>query len=83
MDHNDGSGWLSGAFLSLALVFRSLTKQQNKYTAEQKKMVLVDRYSKLGEKELDRVLARKRKHKAAKERKNMPWVRRGADARYA
>ncbi|KAF8457936.1 hypothetical protein BGX38DRAFT_1154530 [Terfezia claveryi] len=47
--------------------------------SEQKKMVLMDRYSKLGEKELDRVLARKRKHKAAKERKNMPWARRGTD----
>lgn len=48
--------------------------------SEQKKMVLMDRYSKLREKELGRVLARKRKHKAAKERKNMPWARRGTDA---
>ncbi|KAF8427276.1 hypothetical protein EV426DRAFT_699099 [Tirmania nivea] len=48
--------------------------------SEQKRMILMDRYSKLGEKELDRVLARKRKHKAAKERKNMPWARRGIDA---
>lgn len=40
----------------------------------------MDKYSKLGEKGLDRVLARKRKQKAAKERKNMPWARRGTEA---
>ncbi|KAF8472059.1 hypothetical protein BDZ91DRAFT_488396 [Kalaharituber pfeilii] len=44
--------------------------------SEQKKMLLMDKYSKMGEKELERVIERKRKHKAAKERKNMPSVRR-------
>jgi len=47
-------------------------------TAEQKKMLLMDKYSKLGEKDLDRVIERRRKHNATKQRKNMPWARRNA-----
>jgi len=40
--------------------------------------VLMDKYSKLGEKGLDHVIERRRKRNAAKQRKNMPWARRNA-----
>lgn len=49
-------------------------------TAEQKKLALVERYGGLKEKQLDKVMERKRKKKASKERKNMPWERRGVAA---
>ncbi|KAI9864549.1 MAG: rRNA biogenesis protein rrp36 [Trichoglossum hirsutum] len=44
--------------------------------AEQKKLALVERYSKLKGKQLSRIIERKRKKKASKERKNMPSLRR-------
>ena len=48
--------------------------------AEQKKLALVERYSKLKGKQLDRVIERKRKKKASKERKNMPLLRREVES---
>ncbi|KAI9850678.1 MAG: rRNA biogenesis protein rrp36 [Thelocarpon superellum] len=45
--------------------------------AEQKKLALVERYSGLKEKQLERVMERRRKKKASKERRNMPLERRG------
>ncbi|KAI9786879.1 MAG: rRNA biogenesis protein rrp36 [Geoglossum umbratile] len=47
--------------------------------AEQRKLALVERYSKLKGKELNRVIERKRRKKASKERKNMPFLRREAE----
>ena len=46
--------------------------------AEQKKLALVERYAGLKDKDkqLERVMERKRKKKASKERKNMPAERR-------
>ncbi|KAL0631735.1 rRNA biogenesis protein rrp36 [Maublancomyces gigas] len=46
--------------------------------AEQKKMLLMDKYSKLNEKQLDKVVEKKRKRKAQKEHKNIPFSRREA-----
>lgn len=45
--------------------------------AEQKKLALIDRYSGLKGKQLDRVMERRQKKKAGKERKMMPDERRG------
>ncbi|KAH0537850.1 hypothetical protein FGG08_005463 [Glutinoglossum americanum] len=44
--------------------------------AEQKKLALLERYSKLKGKQLSHVIERKRKKRASKERKNMPFLRR-------
>jgi len=44
--------------------------------SDQKKLLLVDKYSRLGEKELDHVIERRRKSKGAKARKNLPRSRR-------
>lgn len=49
-----------------------------KKIAEQKKMLLMDKYSKLNEKQLDKVVEKKRKRKAQKEHKNIPFSRREA-----
>jgi len=43
---------------------------------EQRKRLLVDRFSELKGKQLDRVLERRRKKVEGKERKKMPWSRR-------
>ncbi|KAI9796229.1 MAG: rRNA biogenesis protein rrp36 [Candelina submexicana] len=48
--------------------------------SEKKRLALVDRYSNLKGKQLDRILERKRKKKASKEKQNMPWTRRDTDA---
>ncbi|KAI9826889.1 MAG: rRNA biogenesis protein rrp36 [Thelocarpon impressellum] len=45
--------------------------------SEQKKRVLVDRFEGLKEKQVEKVLERKRKKKAQRERRNMPDERRG------
>ena len=47
-------------------------------TAEQKKLALIERYAGLKEKQVERVMERKRKKKTQRERKNMPAERRGA-----
>lgn len=47
--------------------------------SEQKKLALVERFKGLKGKQVERVMERKRKKKAGRERKNMPDVRRGAD----
>lgn len=47
--------------------------------SEQKKLALVERFKGLKGKQVERMMERKRKKKAGKERKNMPDVRRGAD----
>jgi hypothetical protein len=39
-------------------------------------MVLEKQFSKMSDKQAERVIARKQKRKAQKERKNMPWERR-------
>ncbi|CUS11210.1 unnamed protein product [Tuber aestivum] len=44
--------------------------------AEQKKLVLMEKYSKLNEKQLEKVMEKKRKRKSQKERKSMPFERR-------
>ncbi|KAI9677547.1 MAG: rRNA biogenesis protein rrp36 [Caeruleum heppii] len=44
--------------------------------AEQKKMALVDRYENMKPKEVDRLVARKRKREASKAKRGMPWARR-------
>ncbi|KAA8910510.1 rRNA biogenesis protein RRP36 [Sphaerosporella brunnea] len=44
--------------------------------SEIKKMVLEKQFSKMSEKQAERVIARKQKRKAQKERKKMPWERR-------
>ncbi|KAI5854825.1 rRNA biogenesis protein RRP36 [Tricharina praecox] len=44
--------------------------------SEIKKLVLQEEFSKLSEKQVERVVARKQKRKAQKERKHMPWERR-------
>ncbi len=44
--------------------------------AEQKKRVLVERFAGLKGKQVDKVLERKRKKKAQRERRNMPDERR-------
>lgn len=45
---------------------------------EQKKMLLMDKYNKLNPKQLDKAIERKRKRKAQKEHKNIPYARREA-----
>ena len=47
--------------------------------AEQKKRVLLDRYGDLKGKQLDRVIERRRKKVEGKEKKNLPYARRGAE----
>lgn len=47
-------------------------------TAEIKKLVLQDEFSKLSDNQRERAVARKQKRKAQKERKHMPWERREA-----
>ncbi|KAI9721450.1 MAG: hypothetical protein M1812_002212 [Candelaria pacifica] len=44
--------------------------------SEKRRLALVDRYSNMKGKQLDRTLERKRKKKASKERRGMPWARR-------
>ncbi|KAA8901564.1 hypothetical protein FN846DRAFT_908915 [Sphaerosporella brunnea] len=44
--------------------------------SEIKKMVLEKQFSKMSDKQAERIIARKQKRKAQKERKNMPWERR-------
>ncbi|KAI9837573.1 MAG: hypothetical protein M1819_007224 [Sarea resinae] len=46
---------------------------------EQKRLALIDKYGSLKPKQLDKVLERKRKRKTAKERKMMPFARRGME----
>lgn len=48
--------------------------------AEQKKRVLLDRYGDLKGKQLDRVIERRRKKVEGKEKKNMPFARRGVES---
>jgi len=48
--------------------------------AEQKKRVLLDRYGDLKGKQLDRVIERRRKKVEGKEKKNLPYARRGAES---
>ncbi|KAG0129815.1 rRNA biogenesis protein RRP36 [Tuber indicum] len=59
---------------------RELIKQGKKpfylKKAEQKKLLLAEKYSKLNEKQLEKVLEKKRKRKSQKERKSMPFSRR-------
>jgi ribosomal RNA-processing protein 36 len=50
---------------------------------EQRKRLLVDRFSELKGKQLDRVLERRRKKVEGKEKKKMPWSRRGVEGRTA
>ncbi|KAH8149948.1 uncharacterized protein LAJ45_06101 [Morchella importuna] len=45
---------------------------------EQKKMLLLDKYRKLNPKQLDKAVEKKRKRKAQKEHKNIPYARREA-----
>lgn len=47
--------------------------------SEQKKQLLVDRFEGLKGREVDRVIERRRKKLASKERRDMPWTRRGAE----
>lgn len=47
--------------------------------SEQKKLALVERFKGLKGKQVQRLMERKRKKKAGRERKNMPDMRRGAD----
>ena len=46
--------------------------------SEQKKRLLLDQYAGMSEKKVDKLLARKRKKVAGKEKKNLPMSRRGA-----
>ncbi|PWW80358.1 DUF947-domain-containing protein [Tuber magnatum] len=59
---------------------RELIKQGKKpfylKKAEQKKLLLMEKYSKLDEKQLEKVMEKKRKRKSQKERKSMPFERR-------
>ena len=48
--------------------------------SKQKKLALVERFKRLKGKQVERVMERKRKKKAGRERKNMPDVRRGVDS---
>ena len=50
----------------------------NSTLAEQKKLALIDRYENMKGKQRDRVIERRRKKAAARERKNMPAERRSA-----
>ena len=47
--------------------------------AEQKKLALVKRFEGLGEKKAERVIERRRRKKAGRERKGMPFKRRGGE----
>jgi len=47
---------------------------------EQKKLALIDKYSNMKGKQLDRAIERKRKKKAQRDRRHMPETRRGVDA---
>lgn len=47
---------------------------------EQKKMALVERFESMKGKQADKVIERRRKKKAAKERKGMPEGRRGVES---
>ena len=49
--------------------------------SEQRKRLLVDRFSELKGKQLDRVLERRRKKVERKEKKKMPWSRREVEGR--
>lgn len=49
--------------------------------AEQKRRVLVERFEGLSAKQVDRAIERRRRKKAARERKAMPWGRRVAEDR--
>ncbi|RPB05794.1 DUF947-domain-containing protein [Choiromyces venosus 120613-1] len=59
---------------------RELIKQGKKpfylKKAEQKKLLLMEKYSKLNENQLEKVMEKKRKRKSQKERKSMPFERR-------
>jgi ribosomal RNA-processing protein 36 len=46
---------------------------------EQKKLALVKKFEGLGEKKVDKLIERRRKKKAGRERKSMPFGRRGVD----
>ena len=48
---------------------------------EQRKLALVKRFEGLGEKKVERVIEKRRKKKAAREKKGMPFGRRGTDTR--
>jgi ribosomal RNA-processing protein 36 len=48
---------------------------------EQRKRLLVDRFSELKGKQLDRMLERRRKKVEGREKKKMPWSRRDAEGR--
>lgn len=47
---------------------------------EQKKLALIDKYSSMKGKQLDRAMERKRKKKTQRDRRHMPEARRGVDA---
>jgi ribosomal RNA-processing protein 36 len=47
--------------------------------SEQRKRLLLDRYSGLKGKQLDRAIERRRKKNAAREKKKIPWSRRGVE----
>jgi len=44
--------------------------------ADQKKLILTTKFGNMGEKQRDKAIEKKRKKKASKEKKNMPWARR-------
>ncbi|KAI8991596.1 hypothetical protein BDF20DRAFT_845435 [Mycotypha africana] len=46
--------------------------------SEKRKLDLMDRYEKLGEKKVDRILEKRRKRNAAKDKKHLPFKRRSA-----
>jgi ribosomal RNA-processing protein 36 len=49
-----------------------------RFTAEQKKLALVDRFENMKSKDRERAIERRRKKTTARERRNMPAERRGA-----
>lgn len=49
--------------------------------SEQKKRLLMDQYASMSQKQVDRLIERRRKKAAGKEKKSLPVFRRGAEAR--
>lgn len=47
--------------------------------ADQKKMVLMEQFSKLSDRQREKLMEKKRKRKASKEKKRLPFSRRAMD----
>jgi hypothetical protein len=63
---------------STVVMFVYLTHSYS-FLAEKRKIELMDKYQKLGEKNVDRILEKRRKRNSTKDRKHLPFNRRSAE----